>query len=887
MPTPDDLRNRRGLASGRFAAIILAAALSLGLWACTPAFGETEACPNAQIRAEQPYGQQLPDCRAYELVSPLDTNGQDATLAAAEGQPHASLSGEAVTYASRGLFGEPQGGNVENQYVSRREPAGWSTQTVSPLQDPRETGSAFPFRGNIFTPELTKAVTDTNAPLVEGAPGGKALNEFGLYVADFATRSYQFVAPGLFSFGASTDLSRVMLERSEWIDGTTVPVTVTNEGEAMSGTPGASPKDDGSVTGEVKDLWHAVSSDGTRVYFTVPSALTRPGVEELFLRENVGEPQSPIAEAEASGTGTLTAGSDVVSSLVVAAGLVAGQVERGASQIEVTTTVGKFVVGQPLTGPGIAVGTTVTAVAGNKLTLSLPMASKVEAGSGVSSEGPAPFTLGQGVSGDGVPAGTTITALAPGSLTLSHPAASSGTGVAMNAGGGCTVAADACTIDVSASQRSKPNPAGRQPARYWGASADGSRVFFTTTADLTEDAYTGPSGNAPNLYEYRLSSDPGVAGRLTDLSVTERGNGAAVLGVTQISEDGSYVYFVAEGELASGATAGKPNLYVSHEGNVRLVTTLAAGDQSDWDGGSSLPETEAGPEVNTAVVNPSGTSMAFLSTASLTGYDNQEAHPGDCEGVAGRCAEVFLYSAETDRVVCASCDPSGARPVSSAGFGRSLVEPNSLYRSRNLLEDGVLFFESSDPLVAGATNGHENVFEYEDGRAYPLSDVTGGYESFFLDASPSGRDVFIGTADELLEGQATGNNIVVYDARADGGFPASVAPASCTTGEGCLREKAPPSAVGSPATATFSGPGNVTPVPAPPVVKSKSAAEVRAVRLATALRACRKDKARKKRLSCERAARRRYGAVKARTRRGTASSKGTGVRVGIEGRMGR
>ena len=113
-------------------------------------------------------------------------------------------------------------------------------------------------------------------------------------------------------------------------------------------------------------------------------------------------------------------------------------------------------------------------------------------------------------------------------------------------GNGCTVATDACTIEVSASQKTNGSGPGgtdphgpKQSAEYWGASADGSKVFFTSTAELTNDAYTGPDDNAPNLYEYELSGEPGVPGRLTDLSVEDSGNGAGVLGVVQVSEEGS------------------------------------------------------------------------------------------------------------------------------------------------------------------------------------------------------------------------------------------------------------------------------------------------------------------------------------------------------------
>ncbi len=41
--------------------------------------GSSSSCPNEQRRAEQSYGLTLPDCRAYEMVSPVETNGNDAT----------------------------------------------------------------------------------------------------------------------------------------------------------------------------------------------------------------------------------------------------------------------------------------------------------------------------------------------------------------------------------------------------------------------------------------------------------------------------------------------------------------------------------------------------------------------------------------------------------------------------------------------------------------------------------------------------------------------------------------------------------------------------------------------------------------------------------------
>jgi hypothetical protein len=516
-----------------------------------------------------------------------------------------------------------------------------------------------------------------------------------------------------------------------------------------------------------------------------------------------------------------------VNSLVAAAGELASGAAAGTKEFSVINLSGRFVVGQPLSGPVFAPDTTIAAVSSmennefTRITLSAPTINEMGYHMPISSDGPAPFTVGQEIAGNGIPVGTTITAVAPGSLTLSAPAASSGSAVGSNAGGGCTVAADACTLEVSASQRLLENPAGVQSPEYWGASANGSRVFFTSDAELTEDAYTGPDGNAANLYEYDLEKPAGE--RLKDLTVDKAdADGAAVLGVAQISEEGSYVYFVAEGSLAGDAVAGKPNLYVSHEGGApTFIATLSANDRLDW----------GGPQTSLAVATPSGSSFAFMSEESLTGYDNEQAEPGECEGQnrhsglveAGKCQEIYLYNANTNGLACASCNPSGARPIGKSSFAPIGNGQESLYRLRNLIEGGTLFFDSGDALVPHASDGRVNVYEYENGHVYPISDVAGGYESFFLDASPSGDDVFFGSADQLVP-QDTSNNVVVYDARVGGGFPVTVAPPPCDNGDACKPPEAPQSPVfGVPGSATFSGPGNIAPaVTAKPVVKAKA-----------------------------------------------------------------
>ncbi len=104
--------------------------------------GQQGSCPNQARIAEsnidpathEPYSATLPECRAYELVSPQEKQGHDVSEVTA-----ISPSGEAVGYTSEGNFGEPsnfylEGVTVRNSFVSRRgSNAGapqWSTETA-------------------------------------------------------------------------------------------------------------------------------------------------------------------------------------------------------------------------------------------------------------------------------------------------------------------------------------------------------------------------------------------------------------------------------------------------------------------------------------------------------------------------------------------------------------------------------------------------------------------------------------------------------------------------------------------------------------------------------------------------------------------------------------
>ncbi|MBO0746713.1 MAG: hypothetical protein J2O47_00095 [Acidimicrobiaceae bacterium] len=111
--------------AGFLAAVLLLAtfAFSAGLAARAAA----DTCPNAAFRTGPSAA--LPDCRAYEQVSPADKNGSDIDNS---GGNEVALTGDRVAYAVANAFGSAQGSGLLNYYRSVRGDAGWATRAISP-----------------------------------------------------------------------------------------------------------------------------------------------------------------------------------------------------------------------------------------------------------------------------------------------------------------------------------------------------------------------------------------------------------------------------------------------------------------------------------------------------------------------------------------------------------------------------------------------------------------------------------------------------------------------------------------------------------------------------------------------------------------------------------
>jgi hypothetical protein len=344
-------------------------------------------------------------------------------------------------------------------------------------------------------------------------------------------------------------------------------------------------------------------------------------------------------------------------------------------------------------------------------------------------------------------------------------------------------------------------------------SADGSRVVFTSNGQIYD----------------RLNGTTTVEVSASQRTPAEPGSSGA--GYLETSVDGSHVLFISDGALTNNAVNGsRGSLYDYDVESGRLTDLTAANEGLEF-----IP-------YSVTRVTPDGAYIAFESEASLTGYDNTVSGGGSCglsRGGAGeqlgpKCTEVFLYDVAANRLICASCNPSGARPIGPSSLNGSTGNAGSAwpYRPHNLSADGSrLFFTSRDALLPGATNGLYNVYEWEaegsggcqssadnSGCLYLISDGSGTSNSYFADASESGNDVFFETGTSLV-GQDQDSLVDLYDARVGGGFASQgtpvVAPA-CTSLEGCRSPLSEPPAQLSVASAELHDSGNLlTPPEAP------------------------------------------------------------------------
>jgi hypothetical protein len=682
--------------------------------------GQDGPCANEPLRPGP--AAFLPDCRGYEMVSPLDKNNGDilvpeeyaTSLPASLNQ--SSLSGDKLTYSSTRTFGDAASSAYSAQYVAARDPEqGWRTHAVVPprgapvLTPGKQTDTEF----KAFSPDLCNAWLRTTAEPV--------LAEGGIprYPNLYRRADEECSGPGFESL-----MKPPSFETSESL---------------YAGQHYASLELQG------------VSGDGSKGIYVVADNLTEdaPAQPPNCLKDLAQGAECSLR---------LYAYDAADASLHFVCVLPNGSIAKACS------------AGRPIDPAGTM------------------RENRTE--NALSEDGSRVFWTAF----SGLPSAGPI-------YLRENPSAEQ----SEVAGGECTEPDKACTIAVSKAAEAL---SGTSASEYWAAAKDGSVAIFTSGKEPAKE----------DLYEFDVDK------KTTSLIAHE------AIGVMGMSDDASYLYFASKEDLASGAEAGMPNLYLYHGGSFSFVATLVQSDLAN----SEFTPVENEPRGQVSRVSPDGRHAAFMSFGRLTGYDNTDASNGKL------AAEVYLYDAGANegegKLICASCNPSGARPLGAnvafkpqpVTFWAAAQIPrgeNSLYAARVLSDDGKrLFFASSDTLSPRDTNGRQDVYQWEQEGAGGCDREDAGFvpssggclalissgksplDSEFLDASPDGHDVFFSTLSSLVS-QDYGL-VDVYDARVGGGFPEPLSPRAPCEGEAC---QSPPEAPNdpTPASSAFQGAGNV------------------------------------------------------------------------------
>jgi DNA-binding beta-propeller fold protein YncE len=360
-------------------------------------------------------------------------------------------------------------------------------------------------------------------------------------------------------------------------------------------------------------------------------------------------------------------------------------------------------------------------------------------------------------------------------------------------------------------------------ARFGGLSEDGSRLFYLIP-NAAEPLLEG--SKVPQGEVFALDTATGAS--------TPLGSGTEAV-LVNVSADGSHAYFTSPEQLDGGkGKAGEDNLYAWDGTVVSFVATVDRIDVTGREGtagGSRVgglglwvthvlgtpPGSFVGPGSDPSRTTPDGRILVFESHADLTTSES-EGH-----------SQVYRYDAESENLVCLSCDPTGAAPASDSQLqsdpGRTYVDPlppvNAMTRVANLSADGErVFFQSAERLAAGDTDGLLDVYGWrargtggcgrQGGCLALISSGQSSREDYLYAVSADGRDVFFSSFD-LLVAQDTDSTPSIYDARVGGGFELQAVAEACV-GDACQGPQiAPPPLLGGPTSASLQGSGNPGP----------------------------------------------------------------------------
>jgi hypothetical protein len=594
-----------GLAPGtlyRFRAVALNAdATGIGLERtfATHAPAASQKCPNDADRIGP--SEALPECRAYEQVSPLDKGSADASFRKAQ----AAASGEGLVFPATVFqtFPGDLGNSGLNPYLARRGTVGaWSTKGLVTALEPAEFNNN-KYRYLALSEDLSRMALNTHASL--GVPG----DGDGLYLRDNVTDSHEEVtgtsggdgtatepltgelmerfAPPLL---ASPDLSHLVFESEEKL---TEDAGGVKSGKVLfewsegalsivSRLPGTDKPVSGCISGThviglggqqqcVADTYrdHAVSTDGARVFW---HGIGVGGKDTLYVRLNGAEtvdiglsertspdPEGPrekrFVEASADGAKAFFVSTEKLTDDSTATGATGTFGSSGYRSGELYRYDFSLPEGERLTDITVAPGE--------------PGGARVQGAIGASGDGERLYFVALGDLAEGAVSGEP-------NLYL------------WDRTGGVPFTRHIATL-AEGSQVDRDNLAvDHSEVKTAMVDRDGEHLVFLSAARLT----SADNANRAAVYLYDavadrltcVSCDPSGEAASAPASLGETGQGIGLVNHQNrnLSADGSRVFFETADSLLPADTNGRTDVYLWHDGKLDLISTGRSGADSHF-----------------------------------------------------------------------------------------------------------------------------------------------------------------------------------------------------------------------------------------------------------------------------------------------------------------
>lgn len=823
------------------------------------------ACPNEARRTEQHTQSLLPDCRAWEIVSPPDKNG--ANVISDPAVTRGAADGNALSFEALGGFGDTEGTDVGAEYIAERsgeaEPggSGWSTHGITPDQLSNNGQGALDqfhaqYQGDL-SPDLSRGVLlgftpRTNDPdvaevpnlyrrsnLLQAGPGSYDLLTACPLCAETSTPLPSLptsITAALFQpklAWATPDFGRVLFESRQ-------PLTADTPA-----SPGCEPATSPRVEELCRIHVYEAGPAGVSLLGRVP---VRPATE----CDDSGAPACAPADLSLAGMGT-GVGTENTPNLALDA-LSDGSDGHSRAFFTQPTNAAGQTSEEEGNSPEInksREGRIFMRVDGHRTVQidaterTSPVAFKPSTFLEASRDGERAFFMTKAALTDLSPSNTAMKLymydVAPHSeLQQLKVSATAGTfNLTFAAQTTPDLPYDATAAQVQAALEALSTIGAGNIAVSGGpgdeaGSAPYSIEFAGALAGKPQPQIAAANGATP------LSGGSGAAvttladgGHLTLITVDhEPSDGFNFKGLIGVSADGRYAYLISAGQLAAGAPrlGGEWGIYLWHDGDLSFITVLKSPDLEENVSLNSGLKPASGFRVPQSRVSPDGLHLIFATNNGqeiLTSHGAaSDFNHSNCLGTG--CRELYYYDAATSTLSCATCDTGGAATLTTAtdeeGAAMASDSVDEAYQHRGgagsawhrnqaLSADGrYVFFSTAEALVPEDTDGAVDAYVYdtETNQVHLLSSGTSSKDSFFLEASPDGRNAFFSTAQRLLGWDSDSINDV-YDARVEGGFPEPPATTAPCDGDSC-RSAAPLTPGAPPAgSAGFTGPGNPAP----------------------------------------------------------------------------